>query len=170
MRIVIDEIKGYTLIELLVTMSVVAILATVAVPNFTAFIDSSRERADVQQLLKSLVAARSEAVVRGRSITLTATGGDWSAGWRAWVDNNSNGSYDSGETFKVADALKTSANIVATIDGATVNDITFDNQGFISGAKPATISYRTQPEKCSHDRDLNITASGQITIVDRVCP
>jgi type IV fimbrial biogenesis protein FimT len=161
---------GYTLIELLVTMAVVVILASVAVPNFSRFIDNSRERADIQQLMRSLVAARSEAVVRARPIILTATGGDWAKGWRAWVDLNGNGSYDSGENFKVAEAIKTSATIMAKLDGATVTNITFDNQGFIQGAKPVVFTYRSKPEKCSHDRDLSITPSGQVNIVDRVCP
>jgi type IV fimbrial biogenesis protein FimT len=160
---------GYTLIELLVTMAVVVILASVAVPNFSRFIDSSRERADIQQMMRSLVAARSEAVVRARPVMLTATAGDWAKGWRIWVDLNANGSYDDGENFKVAEAIKTSAIITAKLDGAAVTNITFDNQGFIQGAKPVLISYRSQPEKCSHDRDLSITPSGQVAIVDRVC-
>ncbi|WP_373083405.1 GspH/FimT family pseudopilin [Zhongshania sp.] len=162
-------ISGYTLIELMVTVAVVAVLATVAVPNFTAFIDSSRERGDVQQLMRSMVAARSEAVVRARPVTLTATAGDWSKGWRVWVDINSNGSYDDGETFKVADAIKTNALIKAKLDGTVVTSITFDNQGFIQDAKPVVFTYRSSPEKCSHDRDLTVTASGQVTIADRVC-
>jgi type IV fimbrial biogenesis protein FimT len=156
------------LIELLVTMAVV-ILASVAVPNFSRFIDSSRQRADIQQVVRSLVAARSEAIVRASPLILTATAGDWTKGWRIWVDLNASDSYDDGENFKVAEAIKTSAIISAKLDGAAVTNITFDNQGFIHGAKLVLISYRSQPEKCSHDRDLNITLSGQVAIVDRVC-
>jgi type IV fimbrial biogenesis protein FimT len=170
MRLLSVRERGYTLIELLVTVSVVAILATVAVPNFVSFIDNSRERADVQQLLKSLVAARSEAVVRARSVNLTAVDNDWAKGWRVWADTNANGSYDSGEEFKVATAIKTSALITAQIDGSAVNEVGFDSQGFVASAEPVTFLYRSQPEKCSHDRDLTITASGQASISDRVCP
>ncbi|GAA4103505.1 GspH/FimT family pseudopilin [Zhongshania borealis] len=170
MQFAVGKEQGYTLIELLVTMSVVAILATVAVPNFVSFIDNSRERADVQQLLKNLVAARSEAVVRARSVHLTAVDGDWAKGWRVWADTNTNGSYDSGEEFKVATAIKTSALITAQIDGSAVTEVSFDSQGFAASGQSVTFSYRSQPEKCGHDRDLTITPSGQTSIADRVCP
>lgn len=162
--------SGYTLIELMVTVAVVAVLATVAVPNFNSFISNARERGDIQQLMKSMVAARSEAVVRARPVTLTATEGDWSKGWRAWVDINGNGSYDDGETFKVADAIKTNALIKAKLGTVAVTSVSFDSQGFIQDAKPVVFTYRSSPEKCSHDRDLTITASGQVTVADRVCP
>ena len=164
------RILGFTLIELLVTVAIVGILLTVAVPNFSAFISNSRERADVQQLMQSLVAARSEAVLRARPVTLTASGGDWTKGWRIWVDLNANASYDSGEEFKMVAEIKTNALISATLSGAAVTSVSFDNQGFIQDSKPVVFSYRSSPEKCSHDRNVNITASGQVTIADRVCP
>ncbi|MEX1670383.1 GspH/FimT family pseudopilin [Zhongshania guokunii] len=164
------SVFGYTLIELMVTVAVVAVLATVAIPNFSSFISKSRERADVQSMLKALVAARSEAVVRARPVTLTANAGDWAKGWRSWVDINDNGSYDAGEAFKETSAIKTSAVITAKIGTTAVTSVTFDNQGFIKDSKAVVLSYRSSPEKCSHDRDINITASGQVTISDRVCP
>jgi|TARA_R110000772_G_scaffold64210_3_gene143745 type IV fimbrial biogenesis protein FimT len=163
-------VAGYTLIELMVTVAVVAVLATVAIPNFSTFISNSRERADVQSMLKALVAARSEAVVRARPVILTANGGDWAKGWQTWVDLNDNGSFDAGEAFKETPPIKTSAKITAKIGTSTVNSVTFDNQGFIQDSKAVVLSYRSEPEKCSHDRDINITASGQVTITDRVCP
>jgi len=164
------SVSGYTLIELMVTVSIVAILATVAIPNFSAFISKSRERADVQSMLKALVAARSEAVVRARPVTLTANTGGWAKGWRSWVDLNDNGSYDAGEAFKETPSIKTSAVISAKIGTTAVTSVTFDNQGFIQDSKAVVLSYRSSPEKCRHDRDINITASGQVTISDRVCP
>lgn len=163
-------ILGYTLIELLVTVAIAGILLTVAVPNFSAFISNSRERADVQQLMQSLTLARSEAVVRARPVNLTATGGNWAKGWRVWVDLNANASYDSGEGIKIADEIKSNAVITATLSGAKVTSVSFDNQGFIQDSKPVVFAYRSSPEKCSHDRNVNITGSGQVTIADRVCP
>ncbi len=170
MQFAVGKEQGYTLIELLVTMSVVAILATVAVPNFVSFIDNSRERAEVQSLLKTLIAARSEAVVRARPVTISATDGDWTKGWRSWVDINGDGDYDAGEAFKETGPIKTSTLITAKIGTTAVTSVTFDNQGFIQDSKAVVLSFRSSPEKCSHDRDLNISASGQVIIADRVCP
>jgi Tfp pilus assembly protein FimT/uncharacterized membrane protein len=123
----------------------VVTMASVAVPNFSRFIDSSRERADIQQMMRSLVTAHSEAVVRASPVILTSTAGDWAKGWRIWVDLNASDSYYDGDNFKVAEAIKTSAIISAKLDGAAVTNITFDNQGFIRGAKLVLISYRSQP-------------------------
>ncbi|WP_302139640.1 GspH/FimT family pseudopilin [Halomonas alkalicola] len=54
--------KGFTLIELLVTLAVAVILATVAIPNFKGLVDRSKVSTSVNDVIKALNMAKSEAV------------------------------------------------------------------------------------------------------------
>ncbi|MFN2308482.1 MAG: GspH/FimT family pseudopilin [Gammaproteobacteria bacterium] len=59
--------SGYTLVELLVTLAVLAILTTVALPAFTDLIDNQRLRAAAQQIATDLRYARGESIKRHTS-------------------------------------------------------------------------------------------------------
>ncbi|MBI5462887.1 MAG: GspH/FimT family pseudopilin [Gammaproteobacteria bacterium] len=75
--------SGYTLVELLVTLAVVAILVTTALPALTDLIDSQRLRATAQQIAADLRYARSEAIKRHADIPIGvsfAPGRDWCYG------------------------------------------------------------------------------------------
>jgi len=72
---------GFTLIELIVSITIVAILATIAVPSFTEFSASQRVKAAASNLFISILRARSEAIKRDATVTLTPIGGDWAKGW-----------------------------------------------------------------------------------------
>jgi type IV fimbrial biogenesis protein FimT len=160
---------GFTLIELLTTMAVTGILLGIAVPNFTTFIENSRARSDVQALKQSLVAAKSEAVARTSVVNVTATGGDWTKGWRSWVDLNADGALDDNEVIKTVDGIKSGAGISMSQSGSAITVFSFDANGFLLGAVPVSISYRTSPEHCARDRDIQISASGQVRATERNC-
>lgn len=72
---------GFTLTELLVTMAVLAIVATTALPSFSRFIASQRVRNAATDLASAFTLMRSEAVKRNTSTTLAPDGSTWSAGW-----------------------------------------------------------------------------------------
>jgi type IV fimbrial biogenesis protein FimT len=71
---------GFTLPELLVTVLVLAILATMAAPSLSQFIASQRARNAAADLASAVTLTRSEAVNRNATITMTATG-SWTGGW-----------------------------------------------------------------------------------------
>lgn len=78
---------GFTLVELLITMVIAVILATVAVPSFSSYIDNQRVRAGAQDLYSALQYARSEAVKRNADVVVAST--DWAAdGWSVSADGN----------------------------------------------------------------------------------
>jgi len=77
----LDRNRGFTLMELLVTLAVVAIVASLAVPSFQNMIATQRVRSAANDLVASLNFARSEAVKRNATVTMTPAAGGWSDGW-----------------------------------------------------------------------------------------
>ena len=73
--------RGFTAIELMVVVAIVAVLAALAGPSFTPMIERWRVRQTAEALQSSLYLTRSEAIKRGGGITIDATGG-WDQGWR----------------------------------------------------------------------------------------
>ncbi|MBM4062194.1 MAG: prepilin-type N-terminal cleavage/methylation domain-containing protein [Planctomycetes bacterium] len=61
---------GFTLLELLVTMTMVALLFAIVVPNLGAFVPSARLRGSGKQILRTLDWARSEARIQARPMTI----------------------------------------------------------------------------------------------------
>ena len=88
---------GFSLIELMVVVAIVAILASIAGPAFQEMLQKNRLTAASSALQASLNLARSEAIKRGpdAKVTLAAntTAGSWSNGWTVFVDktNDANG-------------------------------------------------------------------------------
>jgi type IV fimbrial biogenesis protein FimT len=73
----LKPIRGFTIVELMVTVTVVAILAAIAVPTLRSVVENSRIRASSQSLQSGLALARSEAVRLNTQVQFVLT----SAGW-----------------------------------------------------------------------------------------
>ena len=71
--------QGFTLIEAMVVVALVAILAALAAPSFTTTIANQRVSSAAQELQTLLLFARAEAVYRRTPTAVTATGQKWEA-------------------------------------------------------------------------------------------
>lgn len=86
--------RGFTLIELMITLLLAAIILTLGVPNFRNIILNNRAATQSNELVTAMNLARSEAVKRGARVSLcpstdqaTCTGGtDWANGWIVFLD------------------------------------------------------------------------------------
>ena len=77
--------RGFTLVELMVTVAVLAIIAAFAAPSFTRVIEDNRVTTQANDLLTSIALARSEAVKRGATVTISPAAGGYGAGWQVFV-------------------------------------------------------------------------------------
>lgn len=98
---------GFTAIELMVTVAIAAILVAIAAPSFKNIIEKGRVEAGSNQLFTALMLTRNEAVSRNQSGVLCksadgascTTSGGWEQGYLIFIDVNSDGAQDAGETL-----------------------------------------------------------------------
>lgn len=96
--------SGFTLLELMVTITVASVLAAMAFPSFKTTIQNNRLTTSANELVTALNIARSEAVKRGKFITVRkvdansktqiSSTANWEDGWDVFIDENGNGEFD----------------------------------------------------------------------------
>lgn len=73
--------QGFTLIELMLAILLLAIVLGIGVPSFRTQLRNSEVTAATNALIHSMTLARSEAVKNNSSVSVSSKGGDWSVGW-----------------------------------------------------------------------------------------
>jgi type IV fimbrial biogenesis protein FimT len=96
---------GFNLIEVLVTLSVVGILATIGLPNLNGFLLNNKLTSRTNKLVSTFNFTRGEAIMQNTPIHITAitaedavTTDNWGKGWTIWVDKNGNKALDDTNT------------------------------------------------------------------------
>jgi type IV fimbrial biogenesis protein FimT len=175
--------KGFTLIELMFTLALIGVMIAIAVPSFAAFTSSYRATSVVNDLLESINLTRTEALKRGRRITLSPIGADWRNGWTVYVDTNTASgatpSYDSTEEliFQHA-ALATQISVAAPAGGVGIfggaNYVAFDGTGFARMTNGSTLSggiaFTDQTGSATNVRTLCIALFGRPRIINTQPP
>ena len=102
--------RGFTLLEVLVVLALLAVLLSLAVPSLIGLRQKHQMQSQAEQLQASLLLARSEALRRQQRVTLCvressdgaglgcASAGTWAQGWVVFVDGNDNGRREASET------------------------------------------------------------------------
>lgn len=164
--------SGFTLIEMMVTIAVVAILAALALPSFQQSLRSNRAATATNEMVGALSLARSEAIRNGRGGAICASSngvacaGSWSDGWLVWADTDGNSALDAGEA--VLRYSQGNPRLTVSNAGGTV---AFDSRGRRVAVASQTLTIR--PDECGGQplqRTLAINASGQITTTKGACP
>lgn len=156
---VVAQSRGFTLLELMTTLAVAAILVVVGVPGFVAFLQNTRATSHTNDLVTALNLARSEATQRGIVIRVcssangTACSGssDWSTGWivltpddevlRSWPERTGG----------------------AAVLSANVNNVQFQPRGSVAAA--GTLFQIRVPDCTGNQgRNVRVNVPGRVSV------
>ena len=130
--------RGFTMVEVMIVMVVVAILVAVAAPGFRDLIGNNRIVTEVYTLRATLSNARSEALARRAPVVVCpstdgaacADSDDWSTGYIAFVDLDDDIVVDAGEDIIHIEAEERAVDIAFNNAGRRVR---FGSQGVALG-------------------------------------
>ena len=152
---------GFSLIELMLTLSVLSLLIGIALPNFNDFIAKRRVNSVQETLIGTLALARSEAVARAEQVSVCgiasgqtncpASSAEWSAGWDVTV-------VDSGNLIRHKAQLP--PNI--TITFSSVNPVTFGPLGELVSSANTTQNFLISDSNSSITATLVLRTTGRL--------
>lgn len=165
---------GVTLVELLVVITLAAILMSIGVPSYKYVTNSNRMATEVNSLLGDLQYARSEAVREGQYVTVcvaqttspavcaasgTAT---WQNGWIIFSDVNHDQTVDSGDpVLRIQSAFTSSDTFVAN---PAASNVTFNRDGFASLSTGVTrITLNDSASDAAYARCLDVNQAGMMS-------
>lgn len=163
--------QGFTLIELMVTLTVAGILIGVAVPSFQGFIKRNQAESLQSQVASAVATARTEAASRNTFISICASddgedcGGDWNNGWIVFENPNKDTSRDTDEML-VATFENTSSSSFDVAEGQDISNkldqLTFNQQGFLVGENSVLVTICNAQKEAAYVRGLFVNASGLV--------
>lgn len=152
--------RGFTLIELMITVIVLAIVASVAFPGFQRLAENNRVTAETNKLLSAFKLARSEAIRLAAPVTLVAIDGDFENGWCVYEGTV-------GDSCNANRRLRTFEGVsnVDWNDGG-VTAVEFDRRGRREAPAPGNaVLIRVSPPDCVNDqgrqRQITVSAGGR---------
>lgn len=158
--------KGFTLAELLVSLSITLILTVTALPAFSEFIERRKANGEVHRILGLLYVARSESVKRNKVVTLCQSGngvncgGGWQNGWLLFVDSNRNGIREDHESPLSRGHLEQGYQLSYRAFGSS-NHLRFTPLGF-------TLSHNGTFKLCPEDKNAKFARAVVISKTARI--
>jgi type IV fimbrial biogenesis protein FimT len=172
--------SGFTIIELMIALAMVAIIVSIGMPSFTQMVANQRLTSLANDLVGDVLFARSEAAGRGARVTICAsangstclgtTPADWSRGRLVFSDINANGALDTGEPIIKVTQISTQTSVNSAI--AVVPDSNWIAFGAYGGMTPAGASsiFRICVASSNIGRQVAINLMGRPLVTTVACP
>jgi type IV fimbrial biogenesis protein FimT len=166
------RLRGVTLIELIVALSIAAVLLASAVPGFQDALVRQRVTASTNELVLAVHLARAEATARHARVAIAPdAANDWSSGWRVFIDANDNGRLDGGEVVvRQFDPVPAPMTVVAAFGSFDGHVLSFDHAGLLRrpGSNGMLLGRITLTAD-RHQRSLCFSAASVRTVQSAVC-
>ena len=167
---------GFTLIEMMVVVALVAILVAIATPSFVGLMQSNRVSAEVNSFVGDLQFARSEAIKQGAPVSVCASSdglnclgaNTWQSGWIVFLDLDGSGTVTTGDQVLRKRPAWVGGDTFAAAPSITA--VTFSRDGFANLPVAATgasilLALRTEPVNANATRCVSINRVGHQTVV-----
>lgn len=152
--------RGFTLIEMMVVLTILIIVLAIAAPALQTMLTNLRVKDASFEVFASISAARSDAITRNTSVTLVPNGGNWAAGWTA--------TNTGGAVLKTQNSL---GNITITGPGTLVYNSTGRITYTPTTANPKpTFSISATGAGENYKRCISIDLSGRPVVAIGACP
>ena len=157
---------GFTLIELMITIALGAIVMGIGVPSFQNLVVKNRIQTQASEIRSSLAMARVEAIRRGLRVRVCPGqngcdgSANWHGGWNSFVDRDNDNNIDPNETqLEVHTRLDGSS----TLTGA--NHVIFKSDGTASDARELNLCWPDDDdEDPRHRRSIRISNVGRVKV------
>ena len=165
------RIRGLTLIELLITVVILALLLTVVMPNVRDTISRNRITATGNDILTAIHLARNEAVARGVNVSIcptgisdfTCTSGGWNEGWLVWADLNGDLDVDAGEERIRSTTEAHHAETAIAASGNLDNGLVFGPDGTARNLGGGTETLAITKDKYPQGLRISVSATGNVS-------
>lgn len=172
--------QGFTLVELAVTLVVLAALVAAAVPFMRDFVGGRLVESQAEEMVSTLRQARSEAMKRRLEVSVCAgkslSGANaacsgtatWSDGWISFVDYNNNGERDAGEpllrVFAGPAGLKASGGTVYSLTLARTGILLRANGAQVTGDAQSWMSFSPKSGSDRAARTICVNRQGRVAL------
>lgn len=165
---------GITIVELVISLAVVAILATTGVPAFSGFIKSNRLSDTAFDVLGTIHLARSEAVKRRTRVVLCRSadptlatpscGGSentWTTGWLVFASGDSNNTYEAATDTLLEIGLVDARNVSVITNGTSNKNLEYKSDGTTNEGGGTARFAICDKRGGAHGRQINVPAHGR---------
>jgi len=155
---------GFTVIELMITVAVLAVVAVIAVPSFQSIIERNQTATQANGLLSALQFARSEAVKRGETVRLSEDTAGFDTGWCVHTGTSCDSTTAIREFEKAGSVTVSSAE----------TEVVFSSRGERVPQSNTNITINVQPSSCTtgevgRSSVIEISLSGRSEVVKGDC-
>ena len=160
---------GFTIVEIMIAIAILAILTALAMPSLQQFLARNELVGTSNGLISGINLARTEAVTRSTAVAIcpstdgaSCSGGDWESGFLVFVDDDNNSNFNGAEELIRAESGYTNPAITITGTGGVNNGFTFTADGILAAVGGGG-SIDLTHDVATNGIQINVNTGGQIT-------